>query len=336
MANLPVVVLVDQLSPEFERHWREDLGELPVELRLVGSPKREALLEAVDGAQVLITRERPVDADVLEAAGDSLSVIIKLSHWPIDIDIPQCEARGVRVRPIPQRGRISVAEHSMALILACGRQLLAGHRGVESGAYRELGLVPAATEERKIAARWLPVQPMGLYEKVLGIIGFGEIGKEVAVRARAFGMRLLVFDSRPVSNETAELFGVESCSLPELLKEADFVTIHVPHTTETAKLLGRQQFEIMKPSAYLVNCARGAVVDEEALAWALRTERIAGAGLDVFEAEPLPWDSPLLRLRNVVLTPHIGGASTRGRAVLAAEVRSIIRSSLGLSEAKPR
>jgi D-3-phosphoglycerate dehydrogenase len=139
--------------------------------------------------------------------------------------------------------------------------------------------------------------------KVLGIVGMGNIGKAVAKRALAFEMKILGYDIRPVTDEP----GIEMTDLDTLLKAADAVTLHTFLNDRTRKLIGRREFALMKPGAFLINTSRGPVVDEEALIEALQTGQIAGAGLDVFEKEPLPEDSPLRRMRNVILTPHTAG-----------------------------
>jgi len=217
-----------------------------------------------------------------------------------------------------------VAEHAMALILACARDLVRSHRGVVAGDYQRLGLVPQRTTERKFAFKWLPVTPTEVYGKILGIIGFGEIGKELAARARAFGMEILYWSRSRAPLELEQELGACYCPLKELLERSDFVSLHVPHTEETEKLIDGARLARMKSTAFLINTARGGVVDETALVEALRSGRIAGAGLDVFVQEPLPVSHPLTELENVILTPHIGGGSGMGRADQRNRVRKLI------------
>jgi len=324
MTGTKKVAVADVLTEELARRWRDDLGSLPIDLRLIQEDTASAFREALEGADILITKARPVDNDLLEIVGDQLKLIAKLSHWPTEIDRTACEEKGIQIELLPQLGCIAVAEHAMALILACARMLIPSHQGVITGAYRELGLTPAVTTERTFAFKWLSVDPFEVYGKTLGIIGLGEIGKEVAVRARSFGMKILYNKRTRLPQELEKALGVEFCNLNELLKSSDFVSLHIPHTQETDKLLGRSELQAMKPTAYLINTARGGLIDEEALVCTLRDGEIAGAGLDVFVEEPLPYDNPLLQLGNVVLTPHIGGGSGAGRAVLAKELGSLI------------
>ena len=323
--NLRVTV-ADTVTEEFARRWQEDLGELPIDLRLIRENTGAAAAEALAGAQVLITKTRPVDEALLALTGKQLKLVAKLSHWPIGVDVPVCEKRGIKVKMLPQLGCIAVAEHAMALILACARKLIQGHAGVKDGGYRSLGLVPAVTSERSFAFKWLPLEVFEVYGKTLGIIGFGEIGKELAVRAAGFGINVLYYDIHaPFTNEFEQMLRAGPCAgLPELLGVSDFISLHVPHTPATDKLLGRDEFRVMQPTAYVINAARGGEIDEEALVWALQNGEIAGAGLDVFVEEPVPYDNPLLKLDNVVLSPHIGGGAGTGRAVQAQELSRLI------------
>ena len=172
---------------------------------------------------------------------------------------------------------------------------------------------------------------MELAGRTMGIIGFGKIGQTTARIAQAFGMKVLYYDMRaPLSSEFEQMIGAKHCTgLKELLEVSDFVSLHVPHTKETDKLLGKDEFRAMKPTAYVVNAARGGEIDEEALVWALKNGEIAGAGLDVFVEEPVPFEHPLLKLDNVVLSPHVGGGAGTGRAVLAKELNRLIKETIG-------
>ena len=325
------VCVADVVTEEFARRWQEDLCELPIDLRLIRDEAETSAIEAIEGAQILITKIRPVDEALLDMAGKQLRLVAKLSHWPIDVDVQACKKRGVTVKMLQQLGCIAVAEHAMALMLACARKLIPGHAGVVDGSYRNLDLIPAVTTERSFAFKWLPVKVFEVYGNTLGTIGFGEIGKELAVRAVSFGMNVLYYDVQiALSNEFEPSIGARRCdSLKELLELSDFVSLHVPHTKETDKLLGRDEFRAMKPTAYVLNAARGGEIDEAALVWALKNGEIGGAGLDVFVEEPVPYDHPLLKLDNVVFSPHIGGGAGTGRAVLAKELNQLIRETIG-------
>jgi D-3-phosphoglycerate dehydrogenase len=325
MPTPPRIVVYDRLTEEFAEKWQEDLAGLPAEVLFAApSDDRTAVADSLRGARVIITTYAPVDRAVLDAAGKSLTHIIKLSRWPLGIDLDACRARSIHIELVPQYGRISVAEHAMAMVLACARALLPAHRGVAAGEYRRYALTPAITSERSFAPRWLPAKPCGVFGRTLGIVGMGEIGRELAVRARSFGMTLLAYDLDERVRSLAAELSVTFCALPELLASSDFVSLHVPHSPHSEGLIGAGELALMKESAFLINCARGGLIDEAALTAALKQRAIAGAGLDVFIVEPLPFDSPLCTLDNVLLTPHIGGASTNGRAEVASHVRELV------------
>jgi glyoxylate reductase len=185
-------------------------------------------------------------------------------------------------------------------------------------------LTPEITTERKFAFKWNPVNPFEPYGQTLGIVGFGEIGKELASRAKAFGMNILYHDQhRPPEELEAEL-NAQYRELDDLLAESDFVSLHIPHTPATEKLINAESFERMKPTAFIINACRGGVIDEMAMVEALKTGQIAGAGLDVFVKEPLPFDHPLIALSNVVFSPHIGGGAGTGRADQRDQLHALI------------
>ena len=314
MAEKIRVAVLAVLTDEFEKRWRQALAGRPVELSVLKASTDESRKQAVANAKVLFTRGAAVDDGILDAAGADLKMVVKLGRWPISVDVDSLKRRGIRLEMVPQLGCITVAEHAMTLLLMSARDMIRSHLGVVAGDYREHGLTPEITTERSFAFKWLPVTPFEPYGQTLGIVGFGEIGKELCVRARAFGMKVIYFDmNRPPADLEAEL-GAEYRSLDDLLTESDFISLHIPHTPATEKLIGKDAFARMKKTAYLINCCRGGVIDEEAMVDALRTGEIAGAGLDVFVKEPLEHDHPLTKLDNVILSPHIGGGAGTGRA----------------------
>ena len=324
MAEKIKVAVLDVLTDEFEKRWRQDLEGQPVELSVIKEATDEARKQAVAGAKILFTRGAAVDDSILDAAGADLKMVVKLGRWPIGVDVDSLERRGVRLEMVPQLGCITVAEHAMTLLLMSARDMIRSHLGVVAGDYRNHGLTPEITTERSFAFKWLPVKPIEPYGQTLGIVGFGEIGKELCVRARAFGMKVIYFDmNRPPAELESEL-GAEFRSLDDLLAESDFISLHIPHTPATEKLIGKEQFARMKRTAYLINCCRGGVIDEDAMVDALEAGDIAGAGLDVFVKEPLAHDHPLTKLDNVILSPHIGGGAGTGRADQRQAVQQLI------------
>jgi D-3-phosphoglycerate dehydrogenase len=249
------------------------------------------LLTAVKDVHALIIRSATkVTAEVLEAASD-LIVVGRAGIGLDNVDVAAATRRGVMVVNAPQSNVLSAAEQTMALLLAQARNLPQAHAALKAGKWER--------------SKWEGVE---LHGKVLGVIGLGRVGALVAQRALAFGMRLAAYDPY-VSTERAKQMGVELMGLDELVGVADFITIHLPKTPDTIGLIGREVLARAKPGLRVINTARGGIVDEEALAFAIREGRVAGAGLDVFAEEPCT-SSPLFELESVVVTPHLG-ASTR-------------------------
>ncbi|MFD1599996.1 NAD(P)-dependent oxidoreductase [Halobellus rarus] len=264
----------------------------------------EALLEVVGEYDVLLVTSRvPLTRDVI-AAADRLKLIGKLGTGIDSIDLEAAREYGVTVTHTPGHNALSVAEHGLCLTLACARRL------------------PTA-EDLLSAGQWRDEYPLGtrVSGTTVGIVGFGNVGKRVGKLLSGFDVDVLVHDPY-VPTIDAELADAEIKALDDLLERSDFVILTPELTDETRHLIGPRELRRMRDSAILVNVSRGPVVDETALVDALRSDEIAGAGLDVFETEPLPSDSPLHALENVVTTPHIAamtGACRRGNIDQLAE-----------------
>lgn len=269
------------------------LREKGFEITYVEEPPEEQLATMIKGYDVLIVRSKPlVTRKVIEAA-DNLKVIARAGVGLDNIDVEAAKQKGIALINAPESSTLSVAELAIALMLAVARKIAYSDRRMREG-------------------YWAKKEAMGveLSGKTIGIIGAGRIGSAVARIARfGFNMHVLYHDVR-CSEELNRELGAECVSLEEVLRRSDVVSIHVPLLPETKYLINEERLKLMKKTAILINTSRGAVIDTKALVKALREGWIAGAGLDVFEEEPLPKDHPLLRLDNVVLTPHIG-ASTR-------------------------
>jgi phosphoglycerate dehydrogenase-like enzyme len=242
-----------------------------------------ALAARVAEAEVLIPEHGVVDAATLERAGRLR--LVQTGAGFDNVAIGECTRRGIWVASARGVSAAAVAEHVLGLILCWCRNLVALDRVMKAGGY---------------SAEYTGAE---LSDRVLGIVGLGSIGRRVAALARAFGMRVLGSTAHPERVDA----DVEPVGLEQLLRTADVVSLHTPLTEVTRHLIGRRELGLMRPEAFLVNTSRGGVVDEAALVEALESRRIGGAGLDVFEVEPLPVDSPLRRLPNVILTPHTAG-----------------------------
>lgn len=253
-------------------------------------PTEEQLLELVPGAHALIIRSATqVTAEVIRAGAD-LVVVGRAGIGLDNVDVEAATARGVMVVNAPQSNILSAAEQTMALLLAQARNIPQAHA--------------ALTEGRWERSRWTGVE---LSDKTLGIVGLGRIGKLVAQRASAFGMRLVAHDPF-VSPDRARQMGVTLLDLDELFATADFVTLHVAKTPETIGMVDADLLSRSKPGIRIINVARGGIIDEQALADAVKSGQVGGAALDVFSTEPCT-DSPLFGLENVVVTPHLGAST---------------------------
>ncbi len=254
--------------------------------------KGDALCEALRDADGLVVRsETKVTAQVMEAAGN-LRAIGRAGVGVDNIEVSAATTRGIVVMNAPDGNTMTTAEHTLALLLALARRVPQGDASLKSGQW-----------ERK---KFVGVELRG---KTLGIVGLGRIGRVVASRARGFDMKVVAFDPF-VAPEQARDSEIELASFEDVCARADFLTVHTPLTPETKGIIGAREFSLMKQGVRVINCARGGLVDEHALYTAIREGRVAGAALDVFEAEPPPADHPLLSLEEVIVTPHLG-ASTR-------------------------
>jgi len=270
-------------------------------------PSREVLLREVtqvDGLLSLLTDR--IDGEVMDAA-PRLRVVSNFAVGFDNIDIPAATQRRIVVTNTPEVLTETVADFAFCLMLAAARRLVEGDRYARDGKWKT----------------WEPLLLAGqdMYRATLGLIGLGRIGSAVARRAKGFEMRVMYYD--PFRREDLEQsLQIEYRPFTDVLRQADFISVHVPLSEQTRHLIGRDQFSMMKPTAVFVNTSRGPVVDQQALAEALAARRIFAAGIDVFEREPVPTDDPLLAQGNAIVAPHIASASipTRIRmATLAAE-----------------
>jgi glyoxylate reductase len=261
----------------------------------------DLLRKAAEGAQGMVTQLMDqVGEELLSTPG--LKVVSNVAVGFDNIDLPAASRHGVMVTNTPGILDDTTADFAFTLMMAAGRRLLEADHFTRSGAFKG----------------WAIDMLLGhdISQATLGIVGFGRIGRGMARRAKGFGMRVLYYDERPASPEEERELGVTRAELDRLLAEADFVSVHVPLLETTRHLLSTPQFELMKPTAVLVNTSRGPVVDEEALAAALKSGEIFAAGLDVYEKEP-EVNPALLKLDNVVLAPHIASASVRTRSQMS-------------------
>lgn len=297
-------IFVTRLLPEAALRRLEEV--FTVDLHRENSPvPRTRLLEAVQDAEALLCLlTDAIDREVLDAA-PRLKCVSNYAVGYNNIDVDYATQRGIAVCNTPGVLTETTADLAWALLMDCARRIAESDRFVRAGKF----------------AGWEPLLLLGhdVFGKTLGIVGMGRIGQAVARRAAGFNMRVLFYDPSAALSTLPKDW--ESVSLEELCQKSDFISVHAPLTPQTQHLIGAREFALMKPSAILINTARGPILDEAALVRALRENRIAGAGLDVYEQEPqIPTE--LLALDNVVLLPHIGSASIETRTkmgLLAAE-----------------
>lgn len=271
-------------------------GDLP--------PTRDELLAGVQGCQgVLSLLSDRIDAAVFQAAGPSLKVVSNFAVGYNNIDVAEATRRGIKVGNTPGVLTDATADIAVALLLAVARRLPEGWRAVEQLDWRT----------------WEPLGWIGqdLLEKTVGIVGMGRIGAAVAQRLHGGWRTKILYTARTDKPNLDQQLGAVRVSLETLLRESDFVSVHVPLSAQTQKLIGAAELELMKPTSILINTARGEILDQVALERALREKRIFGAGLDVCEPEPLPSDSPLRQLSNCLIVPHIGSATVAARNAMA-------------------
>ncbi|MDQ1076679.1 phosphoglycerate dehydrogenase [Microbacterium sp. SORGH_AS_0969] len=304
----PVVLIAEELSPATIDALGPDF-----DVRNVDGTDRPALLSALaDAHAVLVRSATQIDAEAL-AAAPSLKVVARAGVGLDNVDIKSATAAGVMVVNAPTSNIISAAELTVGHVLSLARRIPAAHSSLAQGLWKRS--LFTGTE---------------LFEKTIGIIGLGRIGALIAARLQAFDMRVIAYDPY-VTAARAQQLGVQLVSLDELLEQSDFVTIHMPKTPETTGMIGAEQLRRMKKTAYVINVARGGLIDEEALFDALTAGEIAGAGLDVFSTEPPAEGGParkLLDLPNVVVTPHLGASTEEAQEKAGVSVARSVKLAL--------
>ncbi len=295
----PKVLVSDKLSETAVQIFRDRGIEVDFEPGL--GKDKDRLLEVIGQYDGLAIRSATKVSDKVLAAADNLKVIGRAGIGVDNVDIPAASAKGVIVMNTPFGNSITTAEHAIAMMFAVARQ------------------IPAASDSTH-AGKWEKSKFMGveLTGKTLGVIGAGNIGSIVIDRARGLKMKVLAYDPF-LSEERATEIGCRKVELDELLGKSDFVTFHVPLTDKTRNLLSKENIAKLKPGARVINCARGGLVDEAALAEAIKEGRVGGAGFDVFAEEPAT-ENPLFNLDNVVVTPHLGAATTEAQENVALQV----------------
>lgn len=298
------ILVSDPLSEEGLKILKE-VKDFQVDVRTELKP--EALKEAIKDYDALIVRSATkVNKDIINAAG-KLKVIGRAGVGLDNVDSEAATQKGIIVMNTPGGNTISTAEHTVSMILSLSRNIPQANVSTRAGEWKR--------------SKFMGVE---LYNKTLGIIGLGRIGKEVAKRCLSFGMKILAYDPF-LSREAAETLGVEVAELTDIFERADYITVHVPLTEETRHMISENEISRMKKGVRIINCARGGIIDEAALVNAVKEGKVAGAAIDVFEKEPLSADSPLLKSDNIIVTPHLGASTEEAQVNVAIEITECVR-----------
>jgi D-3-phosphoglycerate dehydrogenase len=300
---MPRVLIADKL----EAAGLDLLRQAGIELDEREKLKGEALCEAIRAADGVIVRSgTTITAEVLENPG-KLRAIVRAGVGVDNIDVAAATRKGILVMNTPGGNTVSTAEHTITLLMSLARHVPQAHVSLHAGKWERNKLVGTQ-----------------LAGKTLGVVGLGRVGREVARRAAGLDMKVLGFDPFLAPTAASQL-GIEAVAgLTDLLPRVDFLTVHTPLTNETRDLIGAREIAQMRPGAALINCARGGIINEAALAEALRSGHLAGAALDVFVEEPPPADHPLLQLPNVVTTPHLGASTVEAQVSVAREAAQLL------------
>ena len=300
----PIVLIAEELSPATIDALGPDF-----EIRQIDGADRSQLLPALaDVDAVLIRSATKMDSEAI-AAAKNLKVIARAGVGLDNVDVPAATQAGVMVVNAPTSNITSAAELAVGLLLSTARNIAPANQALKGGAWKR--------------SKYGGVE---LLDKKVGVVGFGRIGQLVAERLKGFGMEILAYDPY-VSAQRAGQLGARLVTLDELLAESDFITVHLPKSPETLGLLGKDAFSKVKPTVRIINAARGGIVDEEALAEALRDGRVAGAGIDVFATEPTT-ESPLFEHESVVVTPHLGASTEEAQEKAGVAVAKSVRLAL--------
>jgi len=301
----PIVLIAEELSPATVEALGPDF-----DVRSVDGTDRSALLAAIADADAILVRSATkVDAEAI-AAASKLKVVARAGVGLDNVDIKAATAAGVMVVNAPTSNIISAAELTVGHILSLARHIPAAHAALAQGQWKRSKYT--GTE---------------LFEKTVGIIGLGRIGALITARLQAFGVKVVAYDPY-ITSARAQQLGVTPVSLEELLQTSDFISIHMPKTPETTGMIGAEQLALMKPTASIVNVARGGLIDESALYDALVAGTIRSAGLDVFVSEPPAPETPLLALENVIVTPHLGASTDEAQEKAGVSVAKSVRLAL--------
>lgn len=280
----------------------------PADVRLVRDP--DELLVNIPGADALVVEALPIGAREIAAAGTSLRIVQRYGSITRHIDKTACSSAGIQVKTLRRRANISTAEQALALMLALARQLNQNANLISLEQLQAAGYTPTQYDRlRTPNGNWARITGLKtLFGRQLGIIGLGEIGRELALRAASLGMRIVYHQRHRLTAAEAQPYQVSYSSLQQLLETSDCISLHLPRTAETSGIIGHRELAIIQPGAMLINVSQPSLIDRAALLETLESNRLGGFAMDGFYEEPARPDDPLLKFKNVIITPHLGGS----------------------------
>jgi len=311
MTNPIRVLLPDGESYRFAMKVGTMAEGKPFELVIPKKANGDDIAAMAADVDAILAYKAPLTGEIISAARKA-RMIQKFGLDCKNIDLAAARDRGLPVFTRSLIRNATVADHAMALLLACSRRLIECHRVVAEARYLQYGYEPKSTGQENVHhGNWIKVEGVAdLLESTVGIVALGDIGSEIARRVRPFGPRICYYQRNRHGEDIEKSLGVHYMPLDQLIAECDYLILVLPLTPATENLLSRERIARMKPGACVINVGRGGLIDEEALCDALRENRLAMAGLDVFRMEPVPQSNPLLKLQNVVLSPHMAGGTS--------------------------
>lgn len=290
---------------------RLDYSILSDEVKVYETTEPSEILERIQGFDIVVTKEMPVSGDIIRRFPDSVKLICEAGTGYNNLDLDAAREKGITVCNVPSYSTERVAHTAIMMIM-----------NLSSSMRRQIAMLTENNHDN--FTKCMQVDHVEINDKTLGVVGAGHIGREVIKVAQALGMKILAYDVNAAGDEP----GIHFTSLEEVLSQSDYVSLHCPLMPQTRHIVNKDTLALMKPTAFIINTARGPLIDEAALIEALQAGRIAGAGLDVQEVEPPAEDNPLYQMENVILTPHMGwrGLETRQRlvSILADDIKNYL------------
>jgi lactate dehydrogenase-like 2-hydroxyacid dehydrogenase len=311
MHSKPKLLIADSASGKFLPRVLERIDDNSFEISYPETENEDSLIKLVKNVDAVLCYQANISHQIISNS-KSLKFIQKHGLNCKNIDIDSAQKRNITISTQTLLRNVTVAEQALALIIACARKIIPGHTSVKDAVYLNKNIQPIKTSQWNIQPNWPELSGISeVYGSSVGIIGLGDIGMEIAKRCHAFGMNIFYYQRTRHNRDIETLYSATFSSFNDLIQKVDYIVLVIPHTDESEGLIGKRELKMMKKSATLINVGRGGLIKEMELIEALQAKEIKMAGLDVYEIEPLPSSSPLIKLDNVVLLPHTGAGSNK-------------------------